>query len=152
MASSLLGAAVQLSVLMADPSGAVAPSADRQLCGSFIRTCQAEFQLQQDSQRSVSDLAPPASDLPRFERQRQRLLGSSLRLAASNIAARRNLQANFAFYTLRYALAMNHYFRVRHAHHDCTVQVAAWSYAIDAAQKANINSYLRDIPPDCPLR
>ena len=83
---------------------------------------------------------------------RQRLLNSSLKLAANNVAAAQHLQARFAFYTIRYAIAMNNYFRLRHLRQDCALQVAAWTHALHAAHQANISSYLRDIPPDCPLR
>ena len=63
-------------------------------------------------------------------------MASSLRVAALNSSATQTLQARFAFHTLRYAIAMNNYFRVRHSRQDCTVQVAAWTTAIDAAHKA----------------
>ena len=157
MDSNLLGAAVQLSLLLSEPSAALSPSADGRHCVGINASCLAEARLLRsaDSAGQFGDgtaILPRWAGLPRSERLRQSLFSTSLRLAANHTAASQYLQAEFTFHTLRYAFAMHHYFRVRHLRQDCALQVAAWTKALDAAQKANINTDLRDIPQDCPLR
>ena len=151
MASSLLATAVHLGMWMSDPSAALDLSSAGLSCVSFPASCAADVQPRNSDAEHESSRHPedPAA---RLVAMRHRLMTSSLRLAASHAAGVQNLQARFAFFTLRYAIAMNNYFRVRHANENCSSQVAAWSFALDAAAKAKINTYLREMPPDCPLR
>ena len=151
MASSLLGAAVQLSVMFADPASAALPPAQGRLCTNYSSTCTADPQLPQIEVADVES-GQTSNQSANINQLRQGLLASSLRLAALNSDAARNLQAFYKNYTIRYAIAMTNYFRVRHVQAHCTVQVAAWYTALNAAERAKINSGLRDIPPECPQR
>ena len=151
IAQSLLGVAAQLGLLISDPASAAVHSAQDRLCDRPTSLCKLDAQRPQGwGKRPESGSA--GRKTVGLEDLRQGLLSSSLRQASLNRAASQNLQARFAFHTLRYAIATNNYFRVRHANEDCTEQVAAWNNVLNAAKMANINSYIRDLPPDCPLR
>jgi hypothetical protein len=151
IAHSLLGVAAQLGFLIGDPASAAMQPAQDRLCDRPTSLCMVDPQrLQGLGKRSEPGRAEhnPVG----LEDLRQRLLASSLRLASLNRAAPQNLQAWLSFNSFRYAIATNNYFRVRHAKENCTEQVAAWNTALNEAKRANINSHLRDIPPDCQLR
>ncbi len=151
MANPLLGVAVQLGFLIADPASAARQPAEQLFIADRKSIDKA---YPNHSPRSGDSLSPsPAESVPVSREQRSRgLEASSLRLAMLSKTNSQTLQARFAFHTLRYAIATNNYFHVRHANEDCTQQVAAWNRALNAAKRANINTYLRDMPPDCPLR
>lgn len=151
MANPLLGVSVQLGLLFADPAAATIRPAEQVLMTGKKSFDKVESQ-QQPEFRHGWPSRPAETEPVSLEQLRRKLEASSLRLATLNKSSSQTLQARFAFHTLRYAIAMNNYFRVRHANEDCSEQVAAWNTALNAAKRANINSYLRDLPPDCPLR
>ena len=151
IAHSLLGLAAQLGFLISDPASAALQPAQDRLCDRPTSLCVVDRQrLQGLGKRSQSGRAEP--NPVGLEDLRQSLLASGLRLASLNRAGPHTLQARFTFHSFRYAIATNNYVRVRHAKENCTEQVAAWNTALNEAKRANINSHLRDIPPDCPLR
>ena len=152
MTNTLLGTAVQFSLLLAHPSSGTIHPQVQAPCVSAGVVCSQGLELPTATAAAAGKSSLPDANPDKLANLRHRLLSSSLRVAALNKAATETLQARFAFHTLRYAIAMNNYFRVRHSRQDCTVQVAAWTTAIHAAHKANIKSYIKDIPPDCPLR
>lgn len=151
MANLLLGVSVQLGLLFAVPAiAAIQPAEQVLITGrKSIDTAEANQQL-----GSPNDWHPKSAGTGpvRLEQYRRGLEASSLRLATLNKASSQTLQAGSTFHGFRYAMAMNHYFRLRHANENCTEQVAAWNTALNAAKRANIISHLKDLPPHCPLR